>query len=293
MRASTLRKTLTGSALTVGLLGLGATAASAAETYEVQRGDTLAQIARAHGIDSWRTIHEANADKLDDPNLIFPGQTLRLSAEAPASSTPAAASGSTYTVVPGDTLAAIARANGLDWRTLYELNTDQLGSPSLIFPGQDLRLTGSAPAPAASESTASESTASESTTSESTASESTASESTASESTASESTASESTASEPSTTTTSSSSDIEPQGTVSMATWDRLAQCESNGNWSINTGNGYYGGLQFALSSWEWVGGTGYPHEASKSEQIARAELLLERQGWNAWPACSRQLGLR
>jgi LysM repeat protein len=268
MRASTLRKTLTGSALTVGLLGLGATAAAAAETYEVQRGDTLAQIARAHGIDSWRTIHEANADKLDDPNLIFPGQKLRLSAEAPASSAPAAATGSTYTVVPGDTLAAIARANGLDWRTLYELNTDQLSSPSLIFPGQTLRLAGSAPAPTASESTASESTASGSTASEST--------------------------SEPSsTTTTSSSSDIEPQGTVSMATWDRLAQCESNGNWSINTGNGYYGGLQFALSSWEWVGGTGYPHEASKSEQIARAELLLERQGWNAWPACSRQLGLR
>lgn len=75
--------------------------------------------------------------------------------------------------------------------------------------------------------------------------------------------------------------------------WDRLAQCESGGNWSINTGNGYYGGLQFSLSSWRGVGGSGYPHQASKSEQIARAEMLKARQGWGAWPACSYKLGLR
>ncbi|MDO5635109.1 MAG: transglycosylase family protein, partial [Micrococcus sp.] len=83
-----------------------------------------------------------------------------------------------------------------------------------------------------------------------------------------------------------------PANAASVATWDRLAQCESNGNWSINTGNGFYGGLQFSLASWRWVGGSGYPHQASKSEQIARAEILLSRQGWGAWPACSRKLGL-
>jgi hypothetical protein len=77
------------------------------------------------------------------------------------------------------------------------------------------------------------------------------------------------------------------------AMWQRLAQCESGGNWSINTGNGYYGGLQFSLSSWRWVGGSGYPHHASRAEQIHRAEILLSRQGWNAWPSCSRQLGYR
>ncbi len=77
------------------------------------------------------------------------------------------------------------------------------------------------------------------------------------------------------------------------ALWDRVARCESGGNWSINTGNGFYGGLQFALSSWRWVGGSGYPHRASKAEQIRRAEVLLARQGWRAWPSCSRQLGLR
>ncbi|MFA9445961.1 transglycosylase family protein [Egicoccus sp. AB-alg6-2] len=80
---------------------------------------------------------------------------------------------------------------------------------------------------------------------------------------------------------------------VDVSVWDRLAQCESGGNWSINTGNSFYGGLQFTIDSWRWVGGSGYPHENSKAEQIRRAEILLERQGWQAWPSCSRQLGLR
>jgi hypothetical protein len=75
--------------------------------------------------------------------------------------------------------------------------------------------------------------------------------------------------------------------------WDDLAQCESSGNWHINTGNGYYGGLQFALSSWQWVGGTGYPHEHDRLTQIRMAERLLALQGWEAWPACSKKLGLR
>lgn len=84
-----------------------------------------------------------------------------------------------------------------------------------------------------------------------------------------------------------------PAATVNGSVWDRLAACESSGNWSINTGNGYYGGLQFSLASWRGVGGSGYPHQASKAEQIARAEQLLARQGWGAWPACSAKLGLR
>ena len=75
--------------------------------------------------------------------------------------------------------------------------------------------------------------------------------------------------------------------------WDRLAACESGGNWSINTGNSYYGGLQFSLSSWRAVGGSGYPHRASRSEQIRRGKRLKARQGWGAWPSCSRKLGLR
>ncbi len=74
--------------------------------------------------------------------------------------------------------------------------------------------------------------------------------------------------------------------------WDRLAACEAGGNWSINTGNGFYGGLQFTLSSWRGAGGSGYPNEASREEQIARGQILQSRQGWSAWPACSARLGL-
>jgi hypothetical protein len=75
--------------------------------------------------------------------------------------------------------------------------------------------------------------------------------------------------------------------------WDALAACESGGNWSINTGNGYYGGLQFSLASWRGVGGSGYPHEASRETQIAMGERLRASGGWGHWPACSRKLGLR
>ena len=74
--------------------------------------------------------------------------------------------------------------------------------------------------------------------------------------------------------------------------WDRLAACESGGNWAINTGNGFYGGLQFTLSSWAAVGGSGYPNQASREEQIARGQILQSRQGWGAWPACAAKLGL-
>ncbi|TQN42982.1 LysM domain-containing protein [Blastococcus colisei] len=79
------------------------------------------------------------------------------------------------------------------------------------------------------------------------------------------------------------------------ATWDRLAQCESSGNWAINTGNGYYGGLQFSQSTWEGFGGTAYAPRAdlaTREQQIATAEKTLAVQGWGAWPACSAKLGL-
>ena len=75
------------------------------------------------------------------------------------------------------------------------------------------------------------------------------------------------------------------------ACWHRLAQCESGGNWAINTGNGYYGGLQFSLSSWRAEGGTGYPHQHSAAEQIARGRALHAQGGWRHWPGCSRSFG--
>jgi nucleoid-associated protein YgaU len=83
-----------------------------------------------------------------------------------------------------------------------------------------------------------------------------------------------------------------PANAASSETWDAIAQCESSGNWHINTGNGYYGGLQFLPSTWEAFGGSGSAADASKAQQIAVAERVLASQGWGAWPACSAKLGL-
>lgn len=78
--------------------------------------------------------------------------------------------------------------------------------------------------------------------------------------------------------------------------WDSIAQCEATGNWSINTGNGFSGGLQFTPSTWAAFGGTEYAPEAwqaSREQQIAVAEKVQAAQGWGAWPACTSKLGLR
>ncbi len=80
--------------------------------------------------------------------------------------------------------------------------------------------------------------------------------------------------------------------TPSSNIWDEIAQCESGGNWSTDTGNGYYGGLQFTLDSWRAFGGTGYPNQANRTEQITVAQKLQAAQGWSAWPVCSANLGL-
>ncbi|MGW0415481.1 transglycosylase family protein [Streptomyces collinus] len=85
-------------------------------------------------------------------------------------------------------------------------------------------------------------------------------------------------------------------GNASAATaseWDKVAQCESGGNWSINTGNGYYGGLQFSASTWAAYGGTAYApqaNQAGKAQQIAVAEKVLAAQGKGAWPVCGTGL---
>ncbi|MEU1270148.1 transglycosylase family protein [Streptomyces sp. NPDC005799] len=85
-------------------------------------------------------------------------------------------------------------------------------------------------------------------------------------------------------------------GNASAATasqWDAVAQCESGGNWSINTGNGYYGGLQFSASTWAAYGGTAYApqaNQAGKAQQIAVAEKVLASQGKGAWPVCGKGL---
>lgn len=81
-----------------------------------------------------------------------------------------------------------------------------------------------------------------------------------------------------------------------FSVWDRIAACESGGNWSINTGNGFYGGTQTMQQTWRAYGGLQYAPRAdlaSRAQQIVVDERILAGQGWAAWPVCSRRLGLR
>lgn len=96
----------------------------------------------------------------------------------------------------------------------------------------------------------------------------------------------------PQTTTTSTTQPVVSES----SRWDQLAECESGGNWSINTGNGFSGGVQFLRSTWLAMGGGEFAPDAylaSKAEQIVIAERLLEVSGWGAWPGCTRKFGWR
>lgn len=172
----------------------------------------------------------------------------------------------TVTVESGDSLSTIAAGNNTTWQRIYDANTS-ISNPDLIYPGETLVIPGASeqladralPTPPAIETT--------STTSSS--------------------------ASQVATPAVAMETSTPQPTTASGSVWDELAACESGDNWAINTGNGFYGGLQFTLSSWQAVGGTGLPSNASREEQIYRAGLLQSRQGWGAWPVCSVKVGLR
>jgi LysM repeat protein len=172
------------------------------------------------------------------------------------------------TVKRGDTLSKIAKSAKLSgWRPIWDLNK-KISHPNLIYPGQKLLIPAKGekikhrplPALAVTRVVSQERAAAPATSSSS---------------------------SRRSTATRQASA---PAG---GGVWDRLAQCESGGNWGINTGNGYSGGLQFAPGTWRAHGGTGSAHNASRAEQIRVAERVRASQGWGAWPACSAKLGLR
>lgn len=187
----------------------------------------------------------------------------------------------TVTVQPGDSLSKLADLNETTYQRLFFANTD-IEDPDIIFPGDELRVPhkdevlAERPIPADAPVVA-------------------ATQAPESAPAVGPQVLGATTNRAPVTVPAPVTIPAPVQAPVSTSggVWDRLAACESGGNWAINTGNGYYGGLQFSLSSWQAVGGTGYPHQASKAEQIARAEILLSKQGWGAWPACSAKLGLR
>ncbi|HSK37396.1 MAG TPA: transglycosylase family protein [Actinomycetota bacterium] len=172
------------------------------------------------------------------------------------------------TVKQGDTLSKIAKKAKLSsWRPVWDLNK-KVKHPTLIYPGQKLLLPAKGekikhrPLPALAVSRV----------------------------VSAERSAAPATSSSSSRRSTATRSAAAP---ASGSVWDRLAQCESGGNWGINTGNGYSGGLQFAPGTWAAHGGSGSAHNASRAEQIRVAERVRASQGWGAWPACSSKLGLR
>lgn len=188
----------------------------------------------------------------------------------------AAVSIKTIIVSPGDNLSDLAATYSTTIARIYDANLN-ITNPDLIYPGEVLVI------PSASQVLADrplpESSNVDVSTSVATTPSPVASQ-----------------ASVTSATQTTSVSDTESAGSDTASSsdtiWDEIAQCESGGDWSIDTGNGFYGGLQFTLSSWYSVGGIGYPNQASPAEQIAAAERLQSMQGWGAWPVCSAKLGL-
>jgi LysM repeat protein len=172
----------------------------------------------------------------------------------------------TVVVKQGDTLSRIAkRAKLASWRPIWDLNT-KIAHPNLIYPGQKLLIPAKGeqlkhrplPALAVTRVVSQERAA-----------------------------APASSSRRPTVRRSVSTS------SVGGSVWDRLAQCESGGNWGTNTGNGYAGGLQFSQGTWAANGGSGSAHNASRAEQIRVAERVRASQGWGAWPACSSKLGLR
>jgi LysM repeat protein len=163
------------------------------------------------------------------------------------------------TVQPGDNLSALATNHDTTAQRLFDANTS-IENPDLIYPGDHLRIPTkdeqltTRPMPQAAPASAEQAPAATPRTYRTTA--------------------------------------VSAPTVSSGSVWDQLALCEAGGNWATNTGNGYYGGLQFSLSSWQAVGGSGLPSDASREEQIMRGEMLKARQGWGAWPACSAKLGL-
>jgi LysM repeat protein len=173
-------------------------------------------------------------------------------AETPATPPPAA---QTIKVQPGDTLDKIAQDHGTTYQRLFNANPD-IADPNIIYADETIRI------PAPDEQLAERSLPS-------------------------------AVASAPAAPVSTKIPAAQPAtATVGGDVWDRLAQCESGGNWAINTGNGYAGGLQFSQSTWEANGGSGSPAAASREQQIAVGQNIVARSGWSAWPACSQILGL-
>lgn len=188
--------------------------------------------------------------------------------ESPDKATPSPDDGPTMVAMGrGESLAEVAENHGVeDWRRIFNANP-HVKNPHRVYPGQEIRI------PDDSEALA-----------------------TRHWSQPPKELPSEETSSSEQEHTQPASPPFNPQPAPRNTVWDRLARCESGGNWHTNTGNGFYGGLQFHPDTWVRYGGREFAsmaHLATRGQEIIIAERVLASEGWGAWPACSHKLGLR
>lgn len=184
--------------------------------------------------------------------------------------------GHTVTVEPGDYLSKIADANGTTYQRIYYANTN-IDNPDLIYPGEQIHIPGSSDqlTPRALPENA--------------PAEVKAQVASPADQSAAAAPQTQSVAPAPTQTTVAAPS------VSSGSVWDAIAACESGDNWAINTGNGFYGGLQFTQGTWAAYGGLNYASRAdlaTREQQIAVATAVQAGQGWGAWPVCSVQAGV-
>jgi hypothetical protein len=178
---------------------------------------------------------------------------------------PAHQSHASYTVKPGDTLSTIAAhkyGRAADWPALWWVNRHRLHNPSLISAGQRLRLPDSGKVSKKIRRAALKAVPAPQASGPQSA---------------------------PAAAPSASASTVSAPASAGGVNWSAIAACESGGNWSANTGNGFYGGLQFSQQTWQAYGGTKYAataSQASSSQQIAVAQRVLAGQGIGAWPVC-------
>lgn len=214
----------------------------------------------------------ANAPLASITNSKTSGTTAKAAATSSKAEVKTAAAPLSKTVVvnEGDYLTKIAEDNNSSVQRLYDANTF-IDNPDLIFPGQEMKIPDEKEEIAHRDMPVA---------------------SVVAQQVQAEAQASEAPAAAPAPASSYSYTPSSAPAVAGGSVWDSLAACESGGNWAINTGNGFYGGLQFTLASWQAVGGSGYPNQASREEQIMRGQMLQARGGWGNWPACSAKLGL-
>ncbi|WP_020007232.1 LysM peptidoglycan-binding domain-containing protein [Salinicoccus albus] len=254
---------------------LAYTAEASAEDHTVEKGDTISELAHANNT----TADAIKSNNNLDSNIIVPGQVLEINGEE--SSEKESSQDGNYEIQPGDTLFEIAAEFNVSVSELKEWNNL---SSDLIFPGKTIAVTGgnAEQVPAVEAAQVQENEARETAAQEQQQTEQQVQQQ---QSEDAQPVAPEQNTEQPQTENVSTSSNDSGQN------WGALAQCESSGDPNVVSSNGLYHGLyQFDVQTWQSVGGSGVPSDASAAEQTQRAQMLYQDRGAQPWPVCGSNL---